>query len=754
MRHSRIKQGKARDVPGNRPGSPGEGFAVARRKPAGPIEDRLRPWLLAALVALLVARPMLPSEAVATAGDGLPLVMLWITLAAFWLVGQIGRARFFLRFGWIDASVLLLIVLHTLAAAWGAKHGSPRPAVNMLWEWVALGLTFFLVRQLVVYPRDCRAVVAVMIALAVGLSGYGLYQYFYEMPQTRAAYEADPDETLRGAGLWFPPGSPERQIFETRLGSSEPLATFALTNSLAGFLTPWLVLLAGVLLCRAAWCGEASAREAPEEPCTRDRASGDSRRHWLLLIPAAAMATCLLLTHSRSAFIAVLAGMAAVWWIGRRGMRSRWKIIAVATGLAAILVGGATLAGALDHELFSRALTSMRYRVEYWRASLAIIADHPLLGCGPGNFQEVYTQYKLPEAAEEVADPHNFLVEVAATAGIPALLALLAVLGGVLYRQRAASVQPLPNQGIAEQSFCPHVVLGALAGMLLSLPLGTFSAAPPGNAMPLVVIPLAIGTMALLWPWVDRGALPHWLPAVAAGALMVNLLAAGGIGFPGVAGSLWLLLALALVGAQPRTPRRSAGVVGLLAVVGLAIACYASAYDPVLRCLGAMRRAQQAWAAGQAAAAEQHLLAAATADALAAEPWRRLAAVALEHGRHKSKSGWDFRFAQYQVAALRRSPNSALAWLMAGEGYLEAHGLLRRRDLIDRAVDAYARAVRLYPNHGLYHAKLAIAYQIAGRQEDFRREARVALDLDDVTPHPSQKLAPEIRTRMEAAVSS
>ncbi len=26
-----------------------------------------------------------------------------------------------------------------------------------------------------------------------------------------------------------------------------------------------------------------------------------------------------------------------------------------------------------------------------------MIADHPWLGCGPGNFQEVYTQYKLPE---------------------------------------------------------------------------------------------------------------------------------------------------------------------------------------------------------------------------------------------------------------------------------------------------------------------------------------------------------------------
>ena len=58
-----------------------------------------------------------------------------------------------------------------------------------------------------------------------------------------------------------------------------------------------------------------------------------------------------------------------------------------------------------------------------------MIAAHPWLGCGPGNFQEAYTLYKLPEASEEIADPHNFLLEVWATAGTPAAVGLLAVLG-------------------------------------------------------------------------------------------------------------------------------------------------------------------------------------------------------------------------------------------------------------------------------------------------------------------------------------
>ena len=229
----------------------------------------LRPWLLGGLTVLLVARPLFPSESAANSGDGLAVVMLWIALSVFWLVVAVGRPsncwsgsctaaplrkrrggsataiptvvavgqpKFSIRFGWTDAAVGLLIVWHSVAALWAAFHGSPRPAVNMLWEWISLGLCFFMVRQLVATERERRAIVGVMIALAVALAGYGLYQYAYEMPQTQARYATDPDRALRDAGLWLPPDSPQRKLFEDRLHNAEPIATFALTNSLAAFL--------------------------------------------------------------------------------------------------------------------------------------------------------------------------------------------------------------------------------------------------------------------------------------------------------------------------------------------------------------------------------------------------------------------------------------------------------------------------------------------------------------------------------------
>ena len=272
------KIGMAKKRKGKGRGARRRDDAVRRGQESGTaaLGDRLRPWLLGAMVALFVARPLFPGESAANEGDGLPVVMLWIALAVFWLLGAIGRREFRLRLGWTDAAVLALVAWHTIAAVWAAMHLSPRPAVNMLWEWIGLALAFLFARQLIVSAREARAVVAVMIALAAAISVFGLYQYGYAMPQARAQYAADPDAALRGAGQWFPPGSPERKLFEDRLGSTEPLATFALTNSLAGFLVPWLVIGVGI-------------------------AVGGRQGRWSIAACLLPMAACFLLTKASSA---------------------------------------------------------------------------------------------------------------------------------------------------------------------------------------------------------------------------------------------------------------------------------------------------------------------------------------------------------------------------------------------------------------------------------------------------------------------
>ena len=110
--------------------------------------------------------------------------------------------------------------------------------MNMLWEWIGLGVGYFLLRQLLRGQHKARAIVVVMIGLATAMSCYGLEQYFVSLPADRERYAVDPEGALRDAGLFAPPGSRQRFLFEQRVNSTEPMGTFALANSLAGFLAP------------------------------------------------------------------------------------------------------------------------------------------------------------------------------------------------------------------------------------------------------------------------------------------------------------------------------------------------------------------------------------------------------------------------------------------------------------------------------------------------------------------------------------
>ena len=689
--------------------------------------DGLRRWLLGALVALFVVRPLFPSESAAFEGDGLPLVMLWIALATFWMLGAIGWAEFRVRFGCFDAAVLALAVLHTIAGVAAAAHLSPRPAVNVLWEWIGLGLAYFLARQFIVTRREARAAVVAMIALAASLSSYGLYQYCYEMPRTRAEYAADPDAAMRAAGMSFPPGSPQRKLFEDRLASTEPIATFALTNSLAGYLVPWLVVAAGIV------AGSSSGRV----------------RVVLCMIPVAA---CLLLTKSRSGYAAAVFGFLLVGMLCRRQkLRIGWKLPAVVATIATILVAAAILAGGLDREVLSEASKSLGYRVQYWQSTMRMIGDKPLLGCGPGNFQFAYTRYKLPEASEEVADPHNFLLEVWATAGTPAMLAMLAALACFAWKvyPRSNGLHgnvPEAESDVAIPNGDLHVYGGAVCGFLAAIPLGQMSAGPPGLASVFIGLPAAVACIALLHGWVDNGRLPGVLPAIGLSALLVNLLAAGGIGFPGVAGSLWLLAALGLNESSDVAPRslpRGVALGGLIVAITLAVTCYQSAYGPVLRCQGFLRLAES-----NPADARQHLAAAAESDPLSARPWRQLTAITFGAWRQDASAEKFRRFETCNATVLQLEPNSSTAWASSADWYAKAFAETGQKEHIDRAVQHYRRAVQLYPNNGMHWAKLALAHRAAGNEAAFRDAADGALRLDKLTPHKEKKLPSGLRREL------
>jgi hypothetical protein len=681
-----------------------------------------RGWLLGVMTALFVARPLVPSEGVAWLGDGQPFCMLWLLLGLATALVAIKAGRFPRRFAWPELLIVLFVLIHSLAALRGTTIGSPRPAFNMLWEGVAMGVSFLLARQLITTPREARAVVAAMIALAVVLSAFGYYQVFVSMPADRAEFATDPDGMLRRAGQWIPRGSVERVQFENRLRSTEPLATFALTNSLAGYLAPWLVLALGVAVTR----------------------------RWPAIVVAIFIAGCLLLTKSRSGYAAVLFGLLLLGLsMVHLSARWRWKSIAIVAGTFGILLVAAITIGGVDAQVLTEAGKSLGFRLQYWQSTIAMIRDWPLLGIGPGNFQDFYTQYKLPQASEEIRDPHNWLFEIAATAGLPALAVLtLLFVAAIIVLWRADRAQesspPTPTD--------KFVFGGAALALVIALVLGPLAGLPLGIERLAAGLVLGGATVWLLTPWVRGGQLSSRMLAVAVIVMLINLLAAGGIGYPAVAGSLWLLLALGLnLADTDRSLAASSKLTTLVSVVVFAvfglltIAQYFTGYSPVLRSQGAMA---QASTTEDVASRESLLRAAAVADPRAAEPWQELAALKLRSwlDRAGPRALREFHEASEQYLVLK--PRSSSAWRQVGEWNLQIFMRTKKTEDAAAAANYLARAVELYPNSAPTRADWVASLAAVGEDAEAEQEAAKALELDDAMPHADKKLPKPVRQRL------
>jgi hypothetical protein len=192
----------------------------------------VRPAILLLATAVLVSTPLLPSEAIVTEGSGATWHVMWLGLAVFSLVGSALSTNSTHRWTWADLCVGLLVGWHLLSAY--LCDGNQRQAWNAAWQWASYGAIAVVFRQQLTVAKETRALVGVMLALAMAVSLHAYYQYGYSQPLRRAEFEKDPDAVLNAMGI--PADTPARANAANRIKSVEPVAGFALTNSLAGYL--------------------------------------------------------------------------------------------------------------------------------------------------------------------------------------------------------------------------------------------------------------------------------------------------------------------------------------------------------------------------------------------------------------------------------------------------------------------------------------------------------------------------------------
>lgn len=756
-----------RTSPSSRVEAPPEGPFFGEDEPAAVAAgERIRRLALGATAALLVARACWPGEDAET-GSGLIWVLAVLAVAVLAVASWWLRGALHFRASWADVAVIAVVALVAISVQ---SADDRRAAINVAWEWAGFGIMYLLLRNLPTTRTEVSALAGCLVATASALSVTGLYQVAVEDPSARAYYLRAPEQALRAAGVADDPLS--RKRFEDRLlGSREPRATFALANSLAGYLVgPSVVLLAAVLT--TVMFGGAEPKRVVAIV--------------LALIPVLALLTCLVLTKSRSAYLGLLVGLTVVVSCSWSTAYRRKVLLALAALLAAgaLLVGAMTATGQLDRQVVTEATKSLRYRGEWWIATARLLTESGRTfwkGVGPGNFGGPYLRHKLVTSSEEIKDPHNLILEVWATSGAFAAVALGIALGLILWECLGTARSGLEDQSRRPSSSGSAVwlsVVAGLAGPMLALAFGKTGLANE-DLTRLAVLTTAWGVSALLIA-------PLWGPRVVTAAslgaaviaVVVNLLAAGGASIPPVAIGLWALAALGLDLREDR-PRGSVRIatggrgvpIGLGFVSVAVLGAFVGSVAPYWRAQALLARANATLAVTQPTpnqfeSARKDVLAAARVDKLWAQPWLELANLEfrdwLASGAKPDRNiGIKLKTCLDNATAPPRGPN-ALPIQRQRMLYFEQLATRIGDDLPPsdleflhrEALNAAAKAVSLYPNDANLNARLAEAAALMNRPKDAAWHARQALSLDAATPHDDKKLTDSLRSRMRELTES
>jgi O-antigen ligase len=336
------------------------------------------------------------------AATGVVLDLVGCLPALLVLLRRAFDTRYPLRFTW---SLLPLAGLACWTVASVAWSGDRFAAAVSGFHWLAASVLLWSTAQLVRDWKHLRLVAAIAFGLLLVQLGQGFYYRLVEHPEAVAQWAAKKEEILRQRG--WEPGSFTAQQFEKRIASGEIMGFTASENSYGAVVVMLTFVAAGVLIQRM------SDRGAPG---------------WAAAvgIAIALSVVMILLLRSRTADLTPVIGAAAltsVWLL--RGWLGRNARLAYALGVGVVLLAIAAVVG---HGLYHGTLPtdSLAFRWRYWVASAKLFARHPLLGVGWENFGPHYLSVRLPVAAEEIKDPHDFIVRFATELGVVGLVLLVA----------------------------------------------------------------------------------------------------------------------------------------------------------------------------------------------------------------------------------------------------------------------------------------------------------------------------------------
>lgn len=246
-------------------------------------------------------------------------------------------------------------------------------------------LTYLIVGQTIQTSEQIKLVVQALGASAILVVLWGFFQFAFGVDIVDIKW-TDPEA--------FP--ELRKRIF----------STLENPNVLAGYLDVMICLVLGVL------------------------SKAERRSQKLVLIGVIILlATCLMMTYSRGAFIAI----AIIFVV--YGVLKDWRILILFAAIVGVIAYSDTTFTNRIISTFTMTDSSEGVRVGIWVSTSAMISDHPFTGIGWGAYQYVYPQYNY-----YVADPdiiiyhaHNIYLNYAAEVGIVGALAFFWYFFGTMF---------------------------------------------------------------------------------------------------------------------------------------------------------------------------------------------------------------------------------------------------------------------------------------------------------------------------------
>jgi len=346
------------------------------------------------------------------AAGGIALDLLCCVPALLVMLRRLLEKDYALRLPWSFLPLGALCAAMAASPLWASDKFAAAAAAA---HWIAACALMWTACQVARSWLHLRFVAAVCAALLAVLVAKGVYYRLVEWPALKEDVRQDQRNIMEERG-YAPDSFMARQLMK-KVEVGEMMGFAKSPNTLGALLVMLAIVTAGIIVQRLV------------EKKAGDRAAD--------ALPAVLLGGLVILVgiwvirYTGSKAAAVAAGMAVLiflaaarWrrWLGQHATRAWWLgVLGAALAITAV-VGHGLAHGRLPTE-------SLLFRWRYWVAAARLFAHHALLGVGWDNFGNFYLQYRLPEAAESIKDPHCFLVkffvELGAIGGAMALAWLL-----------------------------------------------------------------------------------------------------------------------------------------------------------------------------------------------------------------------------------------------------------------------------------------------------------------------------------------